>query len=605
MARASATPLKRQSLAGVMVAAEIAQCEILPEAQRRVGTSQTTIWSLGKATVFFNEKKRRKNLQNRKFFCIFAKEIKTNLKTMKSMINNLLRNLNLFVASIFLSAVLPVAAADIVILHTNDTHSHIDAENGIGGVLQRKALIDSVRKAEKNVLLVDAGDVVQGSLYFKLFGGDVEFPLMNMMGYDIQILGNHEFDNGIDELARHYKTLKATKLAANYNFDNTRLKGLFLPTAVKKIGGKKIGFIGLNVDPEGIISRENNEGIIYEDVIEAANREAARLRQKDKCDYVVAVTHIGYNDQPAPNDVALAEASRGIDVIVGGHSHTLIDPSKPAHLPNLVRNLDGKDVLIAQTGRYGANLGLIRIPDNGSVTSQLIPVKGVDERKFDRAIINFLKPYAAAVDSINHRPVAVAVRDMPNTKKYATSTALSNWTADFAQWYGSLVADSVAAAGGRLRSDMAIMNSGGVRLPVRKGIVSEGDVLSMFPFPNRMTIVEMNGSQLAKLIEQAVKQEGQAFSSGVKVACDDDGAVRSITLGGNQLVPDKSYYVTTIDYLAGGGDYLDLFPTGKRVWTDSKDMCAPVMRYVVHGSALGFPLDGSDESRIVKAVVLP
>ena len=151
-----------------------------------------------------------------------------------------------------------ITAENLVLLHTNDTHSLIDPdEAGRGGVLQRKAIIDSVRKAEKNVILIDAGDVVQGTLYFKFFKGDVEFPLMNMMGYDIQILGNHEFDNGMEQLAPYYKSLNADKLSANYDLSDTPLSGLLQPFVIKKIGGKKIGFFGINTDPASLIANAN------------------------------------------------------------------------------------------------------------------------------------------------------------------------------------------------------------------------------------------------------------------------------------------------------------------------------------------------------------
>lgn len=149
---------------------------------------------------------------------------------------NRLRN---FALSILASAAMLASAQSLVLLHTNDTHSHIDADNGVGGVLQRKAIVDSIRKAEKNVVFIDAGDIVQGTLYYKLFRGQVEYPLMERLGYDIQVLGNHEFDNGIDELANYYTREGAARLSANYDFSKTPLKGVFDPYLIKTIGGKR------------------------------------------------------------------------------------------------------------------------------------------------------------------------------------------------------------------------------------------------------------------------------------------------------------------------------------------------------------------------------
>ena len=166
-------------------------------------------------------------------------------------------------------------AQKITILGTNDTHSQIDPdERGRSGALQRKAVIDSVRKADKNVLLVDAGDAVQGSLYFKFFKGDVESKLMDMMGYDIRVLGNHEFDNGMEELAKYWKPLKGRATSANYDFSNTDLKGVFAPYIINTIAGRKVGFFGLNVDPASLIAAKNIAGVKFNDIIKTANKWA-------------------------------------------------------------------------------------------------------------------------------------------------------------------------------------------------------------------------------------------------------------------------------------------------------------------------------------------
>ncbi|MDE7419986.1 MAG: metallophosphoesterase, partial [Muribaculaceae bacterium] len=198
------------------------------------------------------------------------------------------------ITAIIAGVALCAAARDLVILHTNDTHSLILPDgDGKGGVLQRKAIIDSVKRANKDVLLIDAGDKVQGSLYFKFFKGDVEYPLQNLLGVDISILGNHEFDNGLKALADKERMLKTERLSANYDFTGTAAEGLFKPYTVKTIGGKKIGFIGINIDPESIIAQANYEGMGFKNVIETANETAAFLKKKKKCDLVVAVTHIG------------------------------------------------------------------------------------------------------------------------------------------------------------------------------------------------------------------------------------------------------------------------------------------------------------------------
>lgn len=504
-------------------------------------------------------------------------------------------------ALIALAGVMCLSAQNLVILHTNDTHSHIDAENGVGGVLQRKALIDSVKKAEKNVVVVDAGDIVQGSLYFKLFGGQVEYPLMDMMGYDIQILGNHEFDNGIESLAKYYKRGGAAKLSANYNFDNTSLKGVFDPYIIKKIGGKKVGFFGLNLNPEGIISADNYKGLVYNDIIESANKTAAELKAKG-CDLVVAVSHIGYSDNsenPQTTDVDVARASKDIDIIISGHSHELVSPQTADVRPNVFMNAEGKPVLIEQTGRYGANLGYIKIDLSGvpSVTeAKMIPVAGVNPAKYDKKIADFIAPFRHQVDSINARQIAVCDVNMLNTKVYTSSAPLSNMTADIVYEYANHVADSLSYH----PVDLALINSGGIRLPMDAGAVTEGQILSTFPFVNYVEIVEMPGSVLTEVLSQAALQRGQAVSFGVWIGLDESAQhVESILIDGRPVDPERTYRVATLDYLAGGGDYLSDFKKATSVWRDSQELCAPVMQYIVNLGKAGIPVNPDPRPRIV------
>ena len=171
------------------------------------------------------------------------------------------------------------SAQHLVILHTNDTHSQIDPDaDGMGGVLRRKVLIDSVRKAQPNVLLVDAGDAWQGSLFFTLFDGEVEQKMLNALGYDIQILGNHEFDNGMEALARKYQAATPTRLSTNYDFRETPLDSMFVPYVIREIDNRKVGIIAINIDPKGLIDPANCIGLKYENGVEKANATAWFLK---------------------------------------------------------------------------------------------------------------------------------------------------------------------------------------------------------------------------------------------------------------------------------------------------------------------------------------
>ena len=238
-----------------------------------------------------------------------------------------------------------VHAEDLVILTTNDTHSQIDPDfDGQGGILRRKAMIDSVRGAEKHVLLVDAGDIVQGTLYFSMYGGAVEYAMLDSLGYDISILGNHEFDNGIDSLAHFQNSLKVTRLSANYDLSATSLSGHYRPYVIKEYEGKRFGIMGINLDPTGMIDMTNCKGLVYHNTMKIANETAAYLKNVEKVDFVIMVSHIGYDIDSAtsPSDVQIVKSSSDIDLVIGGHTHTLINPDDASSVPYMVKNKNGK-----------------------------------------------------------------------------------------------------------------------------------------------------------------------------------------------------------------------------------------------------------------------
>ena len=406
-----------------------------------------------------------------------------------------------------LAGVIGACGGNLVILHTNDTHSAIDPDaSGAGGVLQRKAVIDSVRAAEKNVVLVDAGDVVQGTLFFKFFKGDVEYPLMNMMGYDIQILGNHEFDNGMADLAAHARTLDAELLSANYDMTGTPLEGLYKPYAIREFDGRRVGFIGINIDPSSIIASANYEGMGFKDVIPTANALAADLKRNHGCDLVVAVSHIGaVKENDKTIDYELAAASSDIDVIIGGHSHTLILPGGGTpDTPDLVMNADGRPVLVTQTGRYGKYLGYIDI-DLDALDRQtpadfvyrLIPVTDrFPQESLDSRMAGFIAPYRERLTAVDHHVIGRSDRGMT---AHDRAGAYVNWAADFASQYGAMKADSLRAAGMDISPvDFGMMNVGGIRHDMPAGDVTEGLILATFPFSNHMVLSRIKGSDTSR-----------------------------------------------------------------------------------------------------------
>lgn len=251
----------------------------------------------------------------------------------------------------------------LVILHTNDTHSHIDPhpENhnlypNQGGILARAALIDSYRQTNEHVLLLDAGDFFQGTPYFNRYHGVLEMKLMSALGYDVVTLGNHDFDIGIEGLlnAKKYANFKFTN--ANYDFTNTALAGQIEPYHIIQKGIFKIGIFGLGVELNGLVPAANYQGIQIKDPIKSAQITVEALQQK-KCDYIICLSHLGYKyqDDTTPSDIKLAQQVSGIDLIIGGHTHTFMDA------PTAIQNPSGSTVWIHQVGWAGVRLGVIEI----------------------------------------------------------------------------------------------------------------------------------------------------------------------------------------------------------------------------------------------------
>ncbi len=254
---------------------------------------------------------------------------------------------------------------DLVILHVNDTHSHEEplrdggTQGGMGGVIERAAYVDSVRTAvgKKNVLLLHAGDFSQGTSYFTELGGDIEIDLINAMKYDVVTLGNHEFDNGIDELARRLDNLKCPVVCANYDFSKLVLGKYVKPYAIVRKGGMKIGVIGLLTDVTRVVQRSIADKMKRFDDIEVANKWADYLKNEEHCDMVIALTHIGF-DSVEMNDPALVAGTRNIDLVVGGHSHTFLTDAEYR------ANLDGRPVPIVQDGCWGLFVGQVDVYRN-------------------------------------------------------------------------------------------------------------------------------------------------------------------------------------------------------------------------------------------------
>jgi 5'-nucleotidase len=252
----------------------------------------------------------------------------------------------------------------ITILHTNDVHSHIDPfpaddprNANMGGVSKRAALIESIRKETPNVLLLDAGDIFQGTPYFNMFLGELEIKAMSMLGYDASTMGNHDFDAGLDNFNKQMQHANFPFIVSNYDFSDTILHNKIAPYKIIKKGKLKIGLFGLGIELEGLVHKDLYLNTKYLDPVATAKKWATYLKQEEKCDIIILLSHLGYSYQGGKkiSDVVLSEMIDNVDVVIGGHTHTFLKS------PEVIKNKFGKFVIVNQVGWGGINLGRLDI----------------------------------------------------------------------------------------------------------------------------------------------------------------------------------------------------------------------------------------------------
>ncbi|MCJ7934846.1 MAG: metallophosphatase [Chryseobacterium sp.] len=255
------------------------------------------------------------------------------------------------------------SASKLTILHTNDQHSRIEPFDASytknpnqGGFARRASLIQQIRNQESNVLLLDSGDIFQGTPYFNFFGGELEFKLMSMMKYDASTMGNHDFDNGLDGFLKVLPNAKFPFICSNYDFKNTVLDGKTSPYKIFDKNGIKVGLFGVGIQLDGLVGKKQYGETIYSNPIDVAQHYSNFLKKEQKCDLVICLSHVGYDYKDEPNkvsDTILAASTENIDIILGGHTHTFLPE------PQTFTNRQGKNVLVNQVGWAGLLLGRI------------------------------------------------------------------------------------------------------------------------------------------------------------------------------------------------------------------------------------------------------
>ncbi|MBE3570482.1 MAG: 5'-nucleotidase C-terminal domain-containing protein [Bacillales bacterium] len=462
----------------------------------------------------------------------------------------------------------------LTVMHTNDTHAHLD------NIAKRITAIKQVRQTNPNSLLLDAGDVFTGTLYFNEFNGLADLEFMNLAGYDAMTFGNHEFDKGTATLATFVKNAKFPFVSANVDFSkDANLKGRFnnglssnpkngniYNEIIKDVNGEKIGIFGLTTAETKVISSPG-EDVAFEDYIEEAEK-AVKALEAQRVNKIIAITHIGFNDGGGDNDLTLAKKVEGIDVIVGGHSHDkLAEP--------VVDETGEEPTIIVQANEYSKYLGTLDVEfdKSGKIIGYAGKLIDID-KKVNNAYELQDDPEAAQILETKYKPTVV---EKQNTVVGQATVDLigGNPPARVGETnLGNLIADGMLAKAKTINPDtvIALQNGGGIRATVPAGNISLAKILEVMPFGNSLGLMRLTGAEIKEALEFSVKDVPKPFGgflqiSGMKFTYDSrkpaGERVLSVDVkeGGNYvpLDPRKTYVVATNIFTAKGGDGYTMF----------------------------------------------
>ena len=463
----------------------------------------------------------------------------------------------------------------MTIMHTNDTHSHHEAQgrSGDGGAARQASVVKDIRAEVDNSLLLDAGDRFTGTLFHKYYAGEDNVKVMNALGYDAMALGNHEFDNGLEVLERFVTGVDFPVLSANTDFGTLETLASAVPgSAVLDVGGEKVGVIGLVTaeTPEITINFSNKDQITWSaNYATAVDRETAKLKA-DGVNKIILITHIGLG-----LDKEVAANTTDIDVIVGGHSHTVISSifkeGGDTEYPLEVENADGDPVYIVQAGdrdRYLGRLNL-RFDDDGLVTRARGDLILLSKHiKPDPAVQAMVDELARPIEELRNTVVA-----LEDGTAVVSNQLMTNKTCRAGECLiGNLLTDAMRDETG---SDIAITNGGGIRADIDEGEVTVGEVLTVLPFGNTVATLKLTGAQIAASLEHGVGRVGGKGGtgrfpqvSGLRYEFDSTSApgsrLKRVEVGDSSggyapIDEAKMYTVATNNFMRTGGDGYEIF----------------------------------------------
>ncbi|MBS1719305.1 MAG: 5'-nucleotidase C-terminal domain-containing protein [Armatimonadetes bacterium] len=455
-------------------------------------------------------------------------------------------------AFLSLGACLAVAKPiSITFVHSNDLHAHIEPtiirKKAYGGYARMMTAIKQVKEKEKNVVLLNAGDTFQGTLYFNVYEGLADVAMLNAMGYQAMTLGNHEFDRGPAPLSVFAQNAQFPVLSSNIDFSGEPLlKDLVKPSTVLTVDGEKIGVVGCTVEDTPNISNPGPtlKFFMARDRVQA---EVDRLTRQG-INKIIVLSHIGYGE-----DKDLAKQLRDVDLIIGGHTHTPLGtpdldgwPKAGGAYPTIVRNPQNVDVPVVQSWEWGKVLGKIRLEfDAAGRVRRIAEAKAMvlDESiPEDPSLKAMVAGYKKPLEAMQNAPIGEAGAAMERGSNAKVTSPM-----------GCFISDAMLDATSAMGAQVALMNHGGVRSALEPGKITYGIAISVQPFNNTLHLIDLTGKELMTAFEQAVAKGGLIPSRGVKIEMRE-GKVVSATLNGEAIDPSKTYRVCVPSFLAGGGD---------------------------------------------------
>ncbi|MDF2547515.1 MAG: multifunctional 2,3-cyclic-nucleotide 2-phosphodiesterase/5-nucleotidase/3-nucleotidase [Anaerosolibacter sp.] len=432
------------------------------------------------------------------------------------------------------------------IVHTNDTHSRLETSSSDGmGFDKIASYIKELKKSNIKTLVIDAGDAFHGQTIASLVKGESVAKVMNQVGYDAMTPGNHDFNYGQERLLELDQITNFPILAANIKKDG---KDLLTPYTIKEVGGKKVGIFGLATPETTYKTHPNNVvGLIFEDPIKAAEKMVVEL--KDKVDIIVAISHLGLNEDSEFTSKMVAEKVKDIDLIIDGHSHTVLQDG-----------LVVGDTLIAQTGEYDKNLGVVHFyAKDGKITEKkavLIDKAAAAQMQADTEVKNLIAAIKAGNEQITSVVVGKTMTEL-NGVRGNVRTGETN--------LGNLITDAMIDA---TKADIAITNGGGIRASINEGEITKGEVITVLPFGNYVVVKEIKGADILAALEHGVDaypaEAGHfAHVAGLTYKFNPKQPVgqriSEVMVGKAKLDPNKTYKLATNDFMAAGGDKYDMF----------------------------------------------